>query len=136
VWTGCANNVPDPGAAIATIPVTAGATSPTATIQMPALTVTVKTGTSSGSPGSNAVSARIRIASDDCSGFRRTLTANTSGVLSNEAFPWGTYDICANAASGTIRQFTQNNVSVKNLAGLTSITIYLGASGSATGTCA
>ena len=88
----CTTNNPGSGAAIASVNVPANGTTSTS-IQLPALYVTVKN-------GSSAINgADVTITDTQCkNGYKyvkRNYTTNSSGQLSDPGLPWGTYDICA-----------------------------------------
>lgn len=120
-----------------------------AVIQLPALQLTVRTGTSSSNPGSIVSNAAITITDTQCTtssggAIKRTYTNRTTGSPTglvptgqsnvNPGMPYGIYNICAYNGS---RRNTANNVAVQTTSTDTSRTIYLGsgASGSTTGAC-
>ncbi len=125
----------------------------TTPIQLPALDVTVRTGTSSSSQGSVISNATVVVSDDECTTstggvIKRVFTDRTTGTPTglvpngqsyvDPGLPYGVYNICAQAnISGTNRRNTISNVSVKTTTTDTALTIYLGsgASGSSTGTC-
>ena len=102
-----------------------------ASIQLPALYITVLSGTSSGNPGSPVAGATVRIADRNCPdeptpGFKRTFTTNAQGTLADPGLPYSSYDVCV--GNGTKRK-TVANVSVKDMtSGTTLPAFYLGAS--------
>ena len=118
----------------------------TPSIQLPALQLTVRTGTSSGSPGSIVSNAAVTITDAGCTSptVKRTYTNRTSGSPTglvptgqstvDPGMPYGVYNICAYNGS---RRNTLTNVAVQTTASDTSRTIYLGsgATGSTTGAC-
>jgi prepilin-type N-terminal cleavage/methylation domain-containing protein len=128
-----------PGAgAMAKVLVPAGGTV-NAPMQLPALELTVKN-------GSTAISgARVTVSDDKCSisgnPIKRVYTSNASGNQSSSVsgplesgLPWSTYDICASANySGTNHRLKQNNVPVESLTSNASITLNLSGSGSESG---
>lgn len=126
-------------AAIATVVVPPGGSAP-ASIQLPALHLTVWSGVDASTPGSPVQGARVRVQDDNCpddppgSGtpFRRTLTTNSAGQLPDPGLPYSVFDVCADDGS---RQNTRNDVSVQDLSAGTTLDIYLQGSGSTTGTC-
>lgn len=142
----CTGNNPDPGGtgaggaadATATVPV-GGNTTLAAPLQLPALHLTVWSGSSSSSPGSQVVNARVRIDDDNCGNFMRTYFTNALGQLDNPALPYSTsYDICANNTTSppsSIRRQTSNNRTVTSLSSGLVVNLYLQGSGSSSGTC-
>ncbi|MCB0874891.1 MAG: SpaA isopeptide-forming pilin-related protein [Solirubrobacterales bacterium] len=143
----CAANNPNPddltnppaAAAMADVSVVAGQTA-NATIQLPALNLTVMSGNSSGNPGSPVNGATVKVTDTECTvggnPVKRTLTTNSSGKLDTPGLPYGTYDVCAYRPS-TNRKNTASNIEVKTTATDTNLTIYVGsfASGSSSGSC-
>ena len=126
---------------IATATVTPGATTNIPAIQMPAVHLTVWSGTSSSSPGTTVGSARIRISDKGCltNGvpLRRTFNAVASGTSRgrlNRALPWGVYDICAESATTPKRAITITNQNVKDYTNGLTLNLYTGSG--VTGTCA
>jgi Tfp pilus assembly protein PilV len=87
--------------------------SASAAVQLPALNLTVRTGSSSGSPGSPVVGATVRVSDLRCPdeptlGFKRTLgPTNSSGRLDDPGLPYGVYRVCAYNGSRH-RNFTVN----------------------------
>jgi Tfp pilus assembly protein PilV len=129
-----------PGApAIATIIVPPGG-SPSATIQLPALHLTVWSGVDASAPGNPVQDARVRVQDDNCADnppgsgtpFRRTFTTNSAGQLPDPGLPYSVFDVCADDGS---RQNAVNDLSVQDLSSGTSLDIYLQGAGSAVGTC-
>jgi Tfp pilus assembly protein PilV len=102
-----------------------------ATIQLPALFLTVRSGTSSFNPGSLVSGATVRIADRNCPddptpGFKRTFTTNSQGTLDFPGLPYSDYDVCVGNSS---KHKTVTGVSVKNMtSGTTLSTFYLGTS--------
>lgn len=120
-----------------------------ATIQLPALQLTVRSGTSAASPGSIVSNAAVTVTDTQCTtsggaAVKRTYTNRTSGSPTglvptgqtgvDPGMPYGVYNICAYNGS---RRNTLSNVPVQTTATDTSQTIYLGsgAPGSTTGAC-
>ena len=144
----CTDNNPNPddlanppaAAAMADVNVVKNQTT-NATIQLPALNLLVRNGTSSSSPGTAINGARVRITDNFCTvngnPVVRTYTTNSSGKLDLPGLPYGTYDICANTTSGTIRKNTISALPVQTTATDTNANIYLGGSapGISSGTC-
>ncbi len=116
--------------AVASVAVPAGGSAP-ATIQVPALFITVRSGTSSFNQGSLVSGATVRVADDNCpndptTGFKRTFTTNSQGTLDNPGLPYSQYDVCVGNSS---KHKTVTNVSVQNMtSGTTLSTFYLGTS--------
>jgi hypothetical protein len=116
--------------AVADVTVPAGGSAP-ATIQLPALFITVRSGTSSFSPGSLVSGATVRIADRNCPddptpGFKRTFLTNSQGTLDNPGLPYSSYDVCVGNSS---KHKTVTDVSVQNMtSGTTLSTFYLGTS--------
>lgn len=136
------DELPDPpaGEALADISVVPNQTA-SATIQLPALDLTVMSGSSSGSPGSPVNGATVKIADTECDDaggdpIERTYTTNSSGKLPNPGLPYGVYDICAYRPS-TNRKNNAYDVAVQTTDTDTVRTIYVGsgASGSSSGSC-
>jgi len=138
---GCEANNPNPddiaGApgdpALATAQIMAGQIA-NATIQLPALNLTVRSGTGSGSPGSLVNGATVVLTDTTCQAEGATVilrrTTDATGRLADPGLPWSTYSVCV--SSGGKRSIT-SNVQVKNLTTGTNLTVYLGAA--ASGTC-
>jgi Tfp pilus assembly protein PilV len=106
----CVGDNPDPnsdgsgGAAIVT-PIVPSGGSQAATIQLPALHLTVYSGSSSLSPGGAVSGATVKVADQNCpdsptTGFQRTFTTNSSGQLANPGLPYSTYSVYARAVIG------------------------------------
>ncbi len=116
--------------AVASVAVPAGGSAPT-TIQLPALFITVRSGTSSLSPGSLVSGATVRVADRNCpndptTGFKRTFTTNSQGTLDNPGLPYSDYDVCVGNSS---KHKTVTGVSVKDMTNGTALsTFYLGSS--------
>lgn len=143
----CAANNPNPDeldpppepAAMADVTVVAGQMA-SATIQLPALDLTVRDGTAS-SPGPAIANASVVVTDNDCTvggnPVKRTYTTDSAGKLPNPGLPYGTYDVCASAfLGGRDRRNTLSAVPVQTTASDTIRTIYLGfGSGRVNGTC-
>lgn len=138
----CTANNPNPtgeedppgAAAIASVVVPSGATA-TATVQLPALNLTVWSGPNASSPGAPVPGARVRVSDTNCEAsgggpLRRTFTTDANGKLADPGMPWSIYDVCAD--DGTVAQ-TATSVTVKDLANGTPLDLYLGSGGA--GTC-
>lgn len=134
----CSGDNPTSGDALANATIPSGSTAG-ATIQLPALHLTVWSGNSSSSQGSPVPNARVRIGDKNCvtNGvpFRRTFFTNSDGKLSDPGLPWSVYDVCAQNSPTNSRARTQTNVSVKNLTTGTTVNLYVG-SNAPSGTCA
>jgi hypothetical protein len=145
----CTGNNPNPSgesespgaAATANVVVPAGG-SATATIQLPALNLTVWSGTSA-VPGLRVSNAHVTVSDDNCmvSGepVKRVYSTGSSGTLVNPStgkadpgLPWSTYDVCVDDG---LRRQVANNVPVKNLNTGTSLPVYMTGLGSSLGTC-
>ncbi len=130
----CTGNNPGAGAGLLSALVPSGGSAPITEVQVPALTTVVRTGTSSSSPGVLASNVVVKLNSDTCTDPDRIY----NGTLTNHGVPWGVYDICAQGTvSGSTRRITVSNVTVQNLANVTTApTHYLGSgSGSSSGGC-
>ncbi len=120
-----------------------------ASIQLPALQLTVRSGTSPSNPGSIVSNAAVTVTDTQCTAagggaIKRTFTNRTSGsptglVPSGQSavdpgLPYGVYDVCAYNGA---RRNTLSNVPVITTATDTSRTIYVGsgAPGSSPGAC-
>jgi YD repeat-containing protein len=149
----CTDNNAGSGASIAGISVPAGGSGGVPSpgyITLPALHLTVRTGSSSSNPGSVATGARVEVEDDDC-GITRVLWTNGSGQLSRSAsgvadpgLPYGLdYEVCASdsVSGNTRRNWARTSGGSIDDFGLTSTssgtvkTIYLTGSGSGSGTC-
>ncbi len=138
----CASNNPDPEAkglnpaAVANVVAPPGGTAAAVTLQLPALELVVKNG-STALPG-----AKVTITDKSCKEVKnnfvkRTYTTNAAGMPSNSStgiaelgLPWGSYEVCASTnVSGTNRRKFVSTVNVKNLAAATTQTIDLGSGG-------
>ncbi|HVY78498.1 MAG TPA: type II secretion system protein [Solirubrobacterales bacterium] len=141
----CTSNNPNPGsdpkgagaAAVTPITVPRGAASPPPipTVQVPALNLTVKTGSTP------IVGAKVRV-TGTCSFERIYSTVEKTiekgsekivekGVLADPGLPWGTYEVCASAKVGsTNRRIRAKNVTVQNLTSGTLLNLDVSGSGS------
>lgn len=116
---------------IASATVTAGSTTSVASIQVPAVHITVWSGASSSSPGTPVAGARLRINDPNCL-TNRTFAADAGGTL-NRGLPWGVYDICAeNAAGSKAITVTAQNVKDYDVG----LTLHLYTDSGVSGTCA
>jgi len=142
IWAGsCESNNPGTGAGQASITLKPGEeVKPTLKLQVPALELTVKN-------GSSLVSgARITITDESCKDekgvpIKRVYTSETSGHQSSATsgkteygLPWGTYKVCASATfieskKEVIHRIEQSGVSVNALTSATSKTLDLSGSG-------
>lgn len=142
----CAGNNPVAAApnapaarAVVTVPFN-GAPPVSTTIQLPALYLTVKSGTGSSAPGVNVVNGRVVITDRACTGVKRILATNASGALADPGLPYSSYDICVDDSTvspppTTPRRQTAANVAVKSTSTGTSLTMYMQGTGSVAGTC-
>lgn len=129
----CALNRPEAGSA--NLQIAPGATA-TATVQLPALYLTVKN-----SSNANISGARVTVTDTKCSvgttnpvPVKRVYTTNSTGNLPNPGLSWSTYDLCASATiSSTVRHVNSTAVVVHSLTG-TSLTMTI-LSSSPTGAC-
>jgi Tfp pilus assembly protein PilV len=141
VYTGsCTSNNPNPksepgatGAAAVTpitVPRGAAVPPPVPSVQVPALNLTVKTGSTP------IVGAKVKI-TGTCS-FERIYTTvekgAEKGVLADPGLPWGTYEICASAnVAGTNRRIKKSSIEVQNLTSATLLNLDVSGSGSVSG---
>jgi hypothetical protein len=129
--TGIAN--PPGAAAIANVTVPAGASAP-ATVQLPALNLTVWSGTSS-SPGSPVSNAHVTVSDTNCSVsgnlVKRTYATNAAGKLADPGLPWSIYNVCVDNGS---RRKSSNGITVQDLTNGTTLNVFMG-SGTSSGVC-
>ncbi|HET7443971.1 MAG TPA: hypothetical protein VFJ57_04865 [Solirubrobacterales bacterium] len=138
----CASNNPNPSgesnppsaAAIANAVAPPGGTAAPVTIQLPALEMLVKNGTSA------VAGAKVTITDKTCkeakglSLMKRVYTTNKSGMPSSsetgvaeQGLPWGVYEACASAnISGSLKRKKVTTVTVKTLTAATTLTVDLG----------
>jgi Tfp pilus assembly protein PilV len=138
----CTTNAPGAGGASVSVPPGGNAT---ATVQVPALYLTVKN--SSGTPAEqNGLNgAKVTVTDSVCkigattTKVKRTFTTNPTGNLPDPGLPWGKYELCAWAViSGKKRRTTTTSpstspVPVESLSG-TTVTMTL-STGSTEGEC-
>lgn len=126
----CSLNKPPTGVSIDGAALTRANPSPVAaTIQLPALYLTVKEGSAV------AEKARVVIDEDTCSGGEWEYLTNPKGQLDYPGLPWGTYDICASKnVFGFIRHTEVTNREVHSTGTGTVITLTL-TSSSPSGGC-
>lgn len=127
----CDENVPDPTSphsAIADVQVSPGTRAGPVTITVPAMDITVRTGTSSTNQGSLMSGAKVVITDRDCPNTKRTTFTNSSGKLPDPGLPWSSYDLCVSGRVGfSNRMVTRTNITVKNPNTPTVVpTVYLG----------
>jgi Tfp pilus assembly protein PilV len=142
----CASNNPNTEgknpAGVATVVAPRGATAAPATIQLPALELVVKKGSTGPVPG-----AKVTITDTSCkeakgSLVKRTFTTNAAGKPSSSetgvaepALPWGKYTVCASAIfSPTDKRKKEASATVQSLTEAKSLSIDLGSEYSS-GTC-
>jgi hypothetical protein len=131
----CEKNNPGSGAGLGSVTLQAGKTlEPALELQVPALELTVKSGSS---PVSGA---KITVTDEDCevegNDLMREFTSESQGHQSNAEYglPWGKYKICASANySGTYHRKRESGVTVHSLTSQTSRTLDLSGSGSESG---
>lgn len=133
---------PPGAAAIGNLAAPAGGTAAPVTIQLPALEMFVKAGTSA------ITGAKVTITDKTCkeakgiSLIKRVYTTNGSGMPSSsttgaaeQGLPWGVYEVCASAnVAGTLKRKKATTVTVKNLTAATALTVDL-SSGTENGEC-
>jgi Tfp pilus assembly protein PilV len=127
---------PTPPPSIKSVNVPAGSPPAATAVQLPALALTVRLGSSGSTP---AVGARVTVTDRDCSvngvAVKRTYTTNALGQLANPGLPWSDYDVCASGGSPS-RRVTRTNFAVKSSsANGNALVLYLSGTGSTTGTC-
>ena len=136
IWAGnCPSNNPGGGLALATPTIPVGS-SVNATIQLPALYLTVYNGSKIygdqygsyyyGTPIANA-KVTLTDRNSGC-GVKRTLATDSSGHLTNPGLPYGSYDVCASGPDGldgTNRKVTTSNVVVQDPNNPRSLSVYL-----------
>jgi type II secretory pathway pseudopilin PulG len=108
-----------------------------ATVQLPALDLQVRDGSSSGNPGSRVTGAQVVIKDDNCDDgagqpITRTFTTNSQGELDDPGLPHSRYDICA--SDGTVHR-DYNDVTVEDLNSPTVLSAYLGSALAQPGPC-
>jgi Tfp pilus assembly protein PilV len=138
----CAINNPGSGAGLANVTLNPGETAPLLKLQVPALELTVKNGTT---PISGArITITDRNCQDGSSLVKRVYTSDASGHQNSAAaapvttpefgLPWGSYDICASANyTSTNHRLFANNVSVKSLSSSVALNLDLSGAGSESG---
>jgi Tfp pilus assembly protein PilV len=130
----CTTNSPAAGAASVKVP-SGGST--TATVQLPALYLTVKNSSGNTAEKAGLAGAKVTVTDTKCSvgstAVKRTFTTNSTGNLPDPGLPSSIYELCASASiSGTVRK-TTGSATVNSLTG-TSLTMTL-STGSTTGAC-
>lgn len=120
---------PPGAAALANVLVPSGGTVP-ATVQLPALNLTVWSGTST-TPVGPVSNAHVTVADRNCP-VTRTYATNVSGNLADPGLPWSDYDVCVD--DGVRRQLIPN-VSVRNLTSGTVLPVYMNGPTATLGTC-
>ena len=129
-----------PAAAAAASVVVPSGSSTTATVQLPALHLTVWSGLDAARPGSPVNNAQVKLTDQSCvSGgtpIVRSFRTNASGQLADPGLPTSVYDVCADDGTTMV---TTNGVDLLNFADVadfddgTTLDIYLG--GGVPGTC-
>lgn len=142
----CSSNNPNSAgknpAGVATVVAPRGATTAPATIQMPALELTVKKGTTA------VKGAKVTITDTVCKEekgnyVKRTYTTNEAGRpsssetgLAEPALPWGQYTICASAAfSSSDKRKKETSATVQSLAEAKVVSIDLNSGYTSGATC-
>ena len=131
----CEKNNPGSGAGLGSVTLNPSDTlAPPLELQVPALELTVKNGSS---PVSGA---KITVTDENCevegNDLMREFTSESQGHQSNAEYglPWGTYEICASANySGTYHRKRKSGVTVNSLTSTTSLSLDLSGSGSESG---
>ncbi len=116
----CAANKPTEGSA--DVKAVAGKTE-TATVQLPALYLTVVNSSGTTAEKEGVSGARVTVTDTKCSSYKRvytsTETSTGKGTLPNPGLSASTYDLCASKSiSGTIRRVKMSGVPVTSLAGV------------------
>jgi Tfp pilus assembly protein PilV len=124
------NSLPNPpgAAAMASVTVPSGGSAP-AQVQLPALNLTVFSGSGPSLPGSPLSNAHVVVNDTTCAVKRHYFT-NTSGRLADPGLPWSSnsgYTVCVD--NGTRRK-TTSGVLVQNLTSGTTLNVYMGPAGS------
>jgi Tfp pilus assembly protein PilV len=110
-------------------------------IELPPLNLTVKSGTSSGNPGSPVQGATVKVSDILCTAATplvRTYTTNSVGGLNEPGLPYSSYKICVTNGSRRYKPSTTFKVPTNPesaQAGTTLSTIYLGAGESTSSPC-
>ncbi|MBA3865510.1 MAG: hypothetical protein H0X42_04050 [Solirubrobacterales bacterium] len=122
----CTANKPEAGSANVAAP--SGGTA-VASVQLPALYLTVKNSSGTAAEKLALSGARVTVTDVNCSvsgtPVKRSYTTNSAGSLPNPGLSWGTYNICTSASiSGTVRRVNSTNVVVHALTG-TALTMTL-----------
>jgi hypothetical protein len=132
----CSTNKPEEGSANAKAP--AGGTT-SATVQLPALYLTVKNSSGTTTEQNGLSGAKVTITDTKCSPggtpLKRVYTTNGTGNLPNPGLSWSTYDICASATVGTkVKRLKNPGVVIHSLTG-TLLTMTLSSSTPEEGAC-
>jgi Tfp pilus assembly protein PilV len=140
----CPGKVPpvtSPLSAVATAKVNAGGPAVPATVTLPNVDLTVRTGSSSSSQGNLVPNAKVVFTDSTCSPTQKiTLSTNSTGKLPDPGLPYGTYSVCVSGAvaTNTYRMVNLSSraiqnpntpVALGNTSGSTN-TVYLNATGS------
>ncbi|MGZ8665778.1 MAG: hypothetical protein ACXWZM_01560, partial [Solirubrobacterales bacterium] len=130
------NSLPNPpgAAAMASVTVPPGGSAP-AQVQLPALNLTVFSGSGPSTPGLPLTNAHV-IVNDTTCAVKRTYFTNSSGRLADPGLPWSPnsgYTVCVDNG---VRRKTTSGVLVQNLVNGTTLNVYMGPVGSGTfGVC-
>jgi Tfp pilus assembly protein PilV len=127
---------PPGAAAMASVGVPPGGSAP-ATIQLPALKLTVRSGLSALAPGSPVSGARVTVSDTNCTTgggapVKRTFTTNSAGQLPDPGLPYSVYDVCADNG---LKHVSATGVSVEDLGNGTSLDLYVGSVTAIPGAC-
>lgn len=82
------------------------------TIELPALHLTVRSGTGAESPGTPVEGATVKVVDTKCTPEKpllRTFTTNAEGALPDPGLPYSTYDVCV---SDGVRHISSSGVAV------------------------
>ena len=107
-----------------------------ATVQLPALHLTVYQGSTTSS--ARAPGATIKARDTLCSNFLRTFTTNTQGQLDDPGLPYSDYAVCAHGLVGGVNRRRTQNVSMNDppdVTGGQTLNVFLTGGTSQSGTC-
>lgn len=145
----CTGNNPNAAAplapaAMASVTVTPGGPVVPAQLTLPALDLTVFSGTGpgAGTQGSLLNNARVTVTDRNCSisgtPVKRVFASNPLGKLTDPGLPYSSYDVCVSNTTSppsTTKRVTTTNLAVKSTTTPTVLTVYLGSSGALSGAC-
>ena len=121
--------------AIASVLLPAGGAQ-TASVQLPAMHVTVYQGSNTSS--ARAAGATLKLRDTRCSDFLRTYTANSQGRLDDPGVPYTDFSVCAHGLVGASNRRRTQNVSMNDppdVTGGQTVNIFLTGGSSQSGTC-